>query len=163
MYMEPITESMSYSKYTYQELYSFIREYGIDGELYLEYPVYSRKLCISGHVDAIVLHSGKTYSLIEVKNSISRKKLETSHRHFKIQLIAYMIACEETLGYRTKSTYILSLDNGKLIDVRIRPWEIIETIDTVRRLKETIVNNDIPNRTSDKWKCMTCHYRKICH
>ncbi len=162
MYMEPPTESMRYPCYTYQTLYSIIREYGLEGDLYLEYPVYSRLLGVSGRVDAVVLHDDGTYSLIEVKYSVSKRRLETSHRHLKIQLIAYMIACEETLGLRTRSAYMLSLDNSRLLEVRIRPWEIVETIDLVENMWKIITDQRIPDRTSDKWKCRACHYRKIC-
>jgi len=161
-YMEPPTESMRYPCYTYQTLYGIIHGYGLDGDLYLEYPVYSRLLGVSGHADAVALHGDGTYSLIEVKHSVSRRRLETSHRHFKIQLIAYMITCEETLGLKAKLVYILFLDNRRLIDVRIRPWEIIETMDIVKSMWRTLREGDIPNRIGDKWKCKTCHYRKIC-
>ncbi len=90
--MEPPTESMRYPCYTYQTLYGIVRGYGLDDDLYLEYPVYSMLLGVSGHADAVVLHGDGIYSLIEVKHSVYRRRLEISHRHFKIQLIAYMIA-----------------------------------------------------------------------
>jgi len=163
MYMEPTTESMSYPKYTYQMIYETLKEYGIQGELYLEYPVKSKLLGVQGYVDAIIIHNNREYTLVEVKNSISRRKLNTSHRHFRIQLITYMLAAEETLKRKTNSIIVLSLENHKLIKLMITPWEINEAIKLIKQIWKTVKTQVIPNRTTDKWKCKTCQYKKLCN
>ncbi len=162
MLNEPLTESMKYPKYTYQEIVALIRSHKIDGEVIMEYPVKSKKLGIIGKIDTIIIHDNRTFSIIEVKTQASKKKLETTHKHIKTQIIAYTIAAEETLHKRINKTYILSLENKKLIEIKIKPWERTELENLTKEIRKILKNQKPPQKTPNKNKCKTCFYKKYC-
>ncbi|ADM27736.1 CRISPR-associated protein Cas4 [Ignisphaera aggregans DSM 17230] len=161
MYWEPPTESMKFARYSKIDILKIVRGYGIDGDIYMEYPVKSRSLGIYGKID-IVIDNGKRVSIAEIKLETSRARLWRKSYHHLIQLTAYTIATEETFHKPIDRTFIVTQIGGEIIEINISPNLRRTTINIVEEFKKYIQQQKPPPKTPMKTRCNHCFYRKIC-
>ena len=158
---EPPTESMKFPRYTKTWLARLLRSYGVEGEIIMEHPVKSRKLGIHGRVDAVVVNGRKAH-VVEVKLSTSKKRLQRKARHHLMQLMAYVVATEETLRKTIDKAYIAILEREELIEITPRPTLRQELVRIVNEFRTYIEQQRLPPKTPAKARCKNCFYRKAC-
>jgi len=159
---EPPTESMRAAKgYSKLDLLKLLRSYGVEGDVYAEHPVCSKLLGVCGRADAVV-DCGQRLAVVEVKLDTSKSRLRGKAFHHMVQLVAYVIAAEETLRKPVRRAFIAVPSRWELIEVSITPALRQIAARLAEELRRYIEEEKPPPKTPVKSRCMHCFYREVC-
>ncbi len=117
-------------------------------ELFLE----SRSLGLYGSIDIVA--GSRWYVVGEVKAFRARRWM-----HFKIQLMAYALIVNSSLGPVREAVLLMDRDIHRW---RISDRDIYIVKDIVRRVREVISSPEPPRVSVVEEKCRYCRYRRFC-
>ncbi len=159
--MEPETPSMRWGKEQIKSVIQIIKGLARDAEILMEVYVRSWKLGVVGVVDVVAL-SNNTAIVFEIKSSVSPKKLWSKYIHHVVQLTAYAISVEETLHRYVDEAYIIGINNGSTVRIRITPQLRTYVSRLASELRWYLNKELLPPPTPLKSRCRECFYRKMC-
>lgn len=124
---------------------------GLEPPVRFDVEMYSSSLRMAGVADAVA--GLKRYTVVEVK-MFKRGR----YGHFKAQLMAYALLCEECMGPTRKAVLIIS---GKPIFWDVDYQALSEIRKMTLKLRE-ILESEKPPLTQPSPKCTSCWYRRFC-
>lgn len=132
-------------------------------EVFWEYPVRSRRLGVVGRVDLVAVTEAGGLVVVDVKlPRLTRRGLWVRGRRWAVQLAAYAVAAEETLGLPLEAAYLYSIEAGALVEVRIGPQLRRLVEDAARQLREALEKGEPPRAQPGRGKCSVCSYNSVC-
>ena len=132
-------------------------------EAFWEYPVRSQRLGVAGRVDLVAVTEAGGLVVVDVKlPRLTRRGLWARGRRWAVQLAAYAMAAEETLGLPLEAAYIYSIEAEALVEVRIGPQLRRLAEDAAKQLREALQKGEPPRAQPSKRKCRICSYNSIC-
>jgi CRISPR-associated exonuclease Cas4 len=132
-------------------------------EVLWEYPVRSRRLGVAGRVDLVAVTEAGGLVVVDVKlPKLTGRGLWARGRRWAVQLAAYAVAAEETLGLPLEAAYLYSIEAEALVEVRIGPQLRGLVEDAVRQLRKALEKGEPPRAQLGRRKCSTCSYNSIC-
>ena len=133
-------------------------------ELLWEHPVASRRLGLQGRADLVALTVDGGLVVVEAKlPRLSRRRLWGRDRRLAVQLAAYAVAAEETLGAPLEAAYLYSVEGDRLVEVRVSPRLRRLVEHAARELHGMLERGEPPGRANvPRWRCRLCSYRGVC-
>jgi len=131
-------------------------------EMLWEQPVESRRLGVAGRADLIVVTPRDTLVVVEAKLHATRRGLSTRQLHIAVQLAAYTIAAEESLAMPAEASMVYSVEDNRLIRLRIGPRLRRRVEHAARELQRALEEEAPPPAVARPWRCRVCSYRSIC-
>lgn len=136
--------------------------YGLQaGKRHFDLPVASQALGLQGKIDmAIEVGDEEGEELIPVDYKQSRRKIGA---HVRLQLAAYGLMLEETLGVEVRRGFVYSLLVRKAEEVSLtKTWrhKVCETIESMRTMVE---QEAMPEPPASRRGCVNCEFRRFCN
>ena len=126
------------------------------GERQFDVGVASDSLRLSGQIDEVV-------STSEGQFPVDYKLAHKAGFHFKVQLTAYALLLEETLGQPVPTGYLYLIPTREMIQVhfthKLRTI-VTEALDGMSRITR---DEHLPNPTLYTARCVDCEFRRFCN
>ncbi len=161
MWMERETYSMMAGRLDGRSrgrLVELLAEMGVDGEMLWEYPVASQALMVRGRVDLLIDH-GSSATIVEAKLTLPGRGKDS---HIKAQLAAYSIAVEETLHKPVARTLLYLVEDGRIVEVRVKPYHRRMAEAAARALWAMARRGCADSPPARRIRCRVCSYRGVC-
>jgi len=120
----------------------------------VEVPVVSRRLRVRGVVDLVA--GDRRLAVVEVK---AFKRRRDRARHFRLQLAAYALLANESLGPVRHAILYLG---GDVVRLDVTRDLLVEAESKIRRLWEVVGSEKPPVVRQPPGKCLYCWYRRVC-
>ncbi|MCX8181381.1 MAG: CRISPR-associated protein Cas4 [Thermofilaceae archaeon] len=124
---------------------------GLEPPIKFDVEMYSSTLKMAGVADAVA--GSKRYTIVEVK-AFKRRR----YSHFKAQLMAYALLCEECVGPARKAVLVIE---GRPLFWDVDYNVLDETRRIILKLREAL-EREKPPLTQPTPKCLGCWYRRLC-
>jgi CRISPR-associated exonuclease Cas4 len=136
--------------------------YGLQaGKRHFDLRVASQALGLQGKIDmAIEVADEEGGEWVPVDYKQSRHKVGT---HVRLQLAAYGLMLEETLGVEVKRGFVYSLLTRKAEEVSLtKTWrcKVRETVESMRTMVE---HEAMPEPPASRRRCVNCEFRRFCN
>jgi len=134
-------------------------------ELLWEHPVESRRLGLRGRADLVALTAAGGPVVVEAKLSpVPRAAARGRGLGAAVQLAAYVVAVEETLGAPVEASYIYSVEADRLVEVRVGPGLRRLVEHAAGELREAVALGRPPAAVGAARgrRCRACGYRRGC-
>jgi CRISPR-associated exonuclease Cas4 len=110
----------------------------------------------TGLVGVVDLVAGEKRVVVAEIKRFSRRRV----MHFRTQLLAYAYLINKTMAPVNKA--VLVLEERVRLETPVTKQHL-ETIEkTIKKLKQTLQNEQPPPTNTEKTKCLTCQYRRLC-
>ena len=120
--------------------------------------VHSKRLGLKGILDILIIRDGKPIP-VEIKLCEASGMVPIHH---KAQLVAYALCLEEMFGKVVTEGYLYYVKSDKLVPVRIVDDLRNLVVQELEKIRACLLGLEIPERASDKRKCVNCWFRKYC-
>ena len=129
-----------------------------DGDV--KYGVYliSEDLGLVAVIDALIVKDGFA-DIIEFKFGDLDRRMRDSH---KAQLAAQAILVESLLGLRVRKIIIYNPEKEEKREVRLVNYHREMVREALKDMKRIVIEEDLPEPTEDRGKCIDCEYRVFC-
>ncbi|MEM3943503.1 MAG: CRISPR-associated protein Cas4 [Thermofilaceae archaeon] len=148
---EPETYSMRLGREERQRRMLELRGLGLEPPIRLDVEMFSPRFRMAGVADAVA--GSRRFTVVEVK-AFKRKGLA----HFRAQLMAYALLCEECVGPTVKAVLLVA---GKPLTYDVDAGALEEAGRLASKLRE-ILESERPPPISAGPKCLSCWYRRLC-
>ncbi|MFN3284344.1 MAG: CRISPR-associated protein Cas4, partial [Pseudothermotoga sp.] len=120
----------------------------------------SERLSLSGVVDMAII---TPYEVIPVDFKDGAFSVgEVVALHHKYQLLGYGLLLEEVYNRRSERGFILSLEDGSTKSVYFTDGARMYLTGKLRKLREMITNEIIPEESPYRGRCRECEFKPIC-
>jgi CRISPR-associated exonuclease Cas4 len=134
-----------------------LREYGLDrGERVFGLRLRSPRLGLAGQLDLLVKTAAAAFP-VDFKNS--EGPLRAGQR---VQLAAYALLVEETLGLRVPAGYIYFVPRDEVREVPLGEPERDDVRARLRAIRALVAAERLPPPTKARTRCAACEYRNYC-
>jgi CRISPR-associated exonuclease Cas4 len=128
----------------------------VSGIRHFDVPVASERLGLSGSVDEVV-ESADGLLVVDYKLA------KLAGYHFKVQLAAYALLLEETMGQRVKRGYLYLIPKREMVAVTLTPKLRAFVEEAVTIMWEIAESQFMPPATPYPTRCVDCEFRRFCN
>ena len=122
--------------------------------------MYSEKYRIHGKVDEILFIEGGSAAPLDYKYAQYKDKI---YRTYKIQSAMYALMIMDNYNVEVNRGYIVyTRSKSYLAEIEFTKKDFDEVENIVNDIKNIVIKNYFPKRTSVKSRCIDCCYRNIC-
>lgn len=122
--------------------------------------MYSEKYRIHGKVDEILFIEGGSAAPLDYKYALYKDKI---YRTYKIQSAMYALMIMDNYSVDVNKGYIVyTRSKNYLVEIEFTKKDFAEVENIVNDIKNIVIKNYFPKRTSVKSRCIDCCYRNIC-
>jgi CRISPR-associated exonuclease Cas4 len=134
-----------------------LRRYGLErADRLFNLRLHSPERGLTGIID-MALRDGDRYYPVEFKHS----RRDYFHHH-KLQLTAYAVLLEETMGALVPFGFIHNSWSGRTYRVEFTPTLRAELETALRDIRQMIQTERMPDPTPQRAKCADCEFRNWC-
>jgi CRISPR-associated exonuclease Cas4 len=134
-----------------------LRRYGLDsGERRFGVWLRSERLGFAGKLDLLIVAGRKAYP-VDFKDTEGGAR-----RNHRVQLAAYALLVEESLGFAVPSAFVYLIPSKELVRVEVGVRERAEVIAALEEMRKFIMDERIPEPTGVTARCVACEYRNYC-
>jgi len=141
-----------------------LRHYNIkEGERLFHQLLQSTQLGLIGRIDMIIVTpslaaSNREATVVEYKHSENK-----AGTHFKLQLAAYAMLVEATLGIPVSRGYVYSIPLRRAESITVTPHLRKKALQTIEHIHQIIEQEIMPPSTSAQARCVSCEFRRFCN
>lgn len=133
------------------------RRYGLEsGERRFGVWLKSERLGFAGKLDLLIVAGRKAYP-VDFKDTEGGVR-----RNHRVQLAAYSLLVEESLGLATPFAFIYLIPAKELVRVEVGAPERAEVVAALAEMRQFIRDERIPDPTGVTARCVACEYRNYC-
>jgi len=133
----------------------------IDGEKQKYFNVYllSEEYGLAALID-LLIYDGENIDVVEIK---SKKTGNFKFlKHHKMQLVAQAVLAEKELRKNVRKIGVLYDDVDKITWFEINDSDKLEIFETLKKINEIVIYENIPNPAKNTAKCVDCEYKYLC-
>ena len=97
--------------------------------------------------------------IIEIKSGRPSRRMRDSH---KAQLAAQAMLVERMMNVRVRKIKVYYVETQELDEVHIINYHREMALNAIESMKRIVLNEEMPEPTHDKHKCIDCEYRTYC-
>ena len=128
-----------------------------EGERHFNVPLLSEALGLSGRVDLVIEREDEVIP-VDYKGSTRRPGA-----HFRLQLAAYGVLCEEKWDKPARRGFFYLMPLRRAEEVRLTEGLRRRMVRAVRAIRRMIETEVMPEPTKGRGKCVTCEFRRFCN
>lgn len=135
-----------------------LRAYGLeDGERTFDLQLYSQNLRLGARVDMLIRRRNEVIP-VEYKNTEA-----PLGQHHKYQLTAYAILAEDHFGLPARRVFVYFIPRKRAEEVAVTPSTRAYTRRILRRIREAVAAESLPDGTRVLGRCGVCEFLPYCN
>lgn len=141
-----------------REVRRSLAAYGlVEGERHFDVRLRSEEWGLTGRVDLVIETAAE---VIPVDYKASRRQPGT---HFRLQLAAYGVLCEEVWGKPARRGFLYLIPLRRAEEVPLAEGIRRRMTRAVREIRQMVEGEVMPSPLRGRAKCVTCEYRRFCN
>lgn len=161
--IRPTTGKMEEGRLAHEEMRERERRrtlamYGLgEGSKHFDVPVASERLGLRGKID-LVIETAEEWIPVDYKQTERRVG-----GHIRLQIAAYGIMLEETVGVPVRRGMVYSLLSRRVEEVSLTPRLRREVEERVAAMREMVERERMPEPPASLRACVDCEFRRFCN